>query len=273
MRRTEASAPHDPRDPPRPRRLHLPDVRRPRPRRRRSRSPRCPASPTSRSTRPSSRRREACDLGIPARHPVRRPREEGRGRLRGVERRRASCSRRSARSRSALPELIVDRRRLLLRVHRPRPLRRARRRRARQRRDAREPRARGASPTRRPASTWSRRRGMIDGFVGACRETLDEEGFDHVAIMAYSAKYASRLLRPVPRGGRLGAAGRRSPRLPDGSGQRRTRRSARSTLDVAEGADIVMVKPALAYLDVIARGRATRSTCRSPPTTSAASTR
>ena len=59
------------------------------------------------------------------------------------------------------------------------------------------------------------------------------------------------VLRPVPRGGRLDAAVGRSPRPPDGLRRTSPRRCARSSMDVAEGADIVMVKPALAYLDVI----------------------
>ena len=62
---------------------------------------------------------------------------------------------------------------------------------------------------------------MMDGRVGALRAALDEDGFDDTPILAYSAKFASRLLRPVPRRGRLHAGLRRPPRLPDGSGQRR----------------------------------------------------
>ena len=76
------------------------------------------------------------------------------------------------------------------------------------------------------------------------------------AILAYAAKYASRALRPVPRRGRRAIAA-----VGDRKGYQRTRRNAREALaevalDIDEGADMVMVKPALAYLDVIAAVRA-----------------
>ncbi len=92
--------------------------------------------------------------------------------------------------------------------------------------------------------------GMLDGFVGACRESLDEEQFDQVAIMAYSAKYASGYYGPfreavdsTPQFG-----DRRGYQMDPGNVAEAVRETA---MDVAEGADIVMVKPALAYLDVI----------------------
>jgi porphobilinogen synthase len=92
--------------------------------------------------------------------------------------------------------------------------------------------------------------GMLDGFVGACRESLDEEHFDQVAIMAYSAKYASGYYGPfreavdsTPQFG-----DRRGYQMDPGNVAEAIRETA---MDVAEGADIVMVKPALAYLDVI----------------------
>ena len=92
--------------------------------------------------------------------------------------------------------------------------------------------------------------GMLDGFVGACRESLDEQGFDQVAIMAYSAKYASAYYGPF----------REAVDSAPTSGDRRGHQMdyanvaeavRECSMDVAEGADIVMVKPALAYLDVI----------------------
>jgi porphobilinogen synthase len=96
--------------------------------------------------------------------------------------------------------------------------------------------------------------GMLDGFVGTTREALDEEGFDNVGIMAYSAKYASGYYGPfreavdsTPKQG-----DRRGYQMDPGNVQEAIREV---TMDVAEGADIVMVKPALAYLDVIARVR------------------
>jgi porphobilinogen synthase len=92
--------------------------------------------------------------------------------------------------------------------------------------------------------------GMLDGFVGACRESLDEDGFDQVAIMAYSAKYASAYYGPFRE------AVDSTPQSGDRRGHQmdfaNVAEAVREvSMDVAEGADIVMVKPALAYLDVI----------------------
>ena len=91
---------------------------------------------------------------------------------------------------------------------------------------------------------------MLDGFVTACREALDEHNYDHIPIMAYSAKYASAYYGPfrdavdsAPQEG-----DRRSYQM-DPPNAREAIREA--TLDVAEGADIIMIKPALAYLDII----------------------
>jgi len=92
--------------------------------------------------------------------------------------------------------------------------------------------------------------GMLDGFVTACRESLDEDGFEQVVIMAYSAKYASGYYGPfrdavdsTPQSG-----DRRGHQMDPGNVAEAIREVH---MDVAEGADIVMVKPALAYLDVI----------------------
>ncbi|MBP6633706.1 MAG: porphobilinogen synthase [Kofleriaceae bacterium] len=92
--------------------------------------------------------------------------------------------------------------------------------------------------------------GMLDGFVGACRESLDEEGFDQTAIMAYSAKYASAYYGPFR------DAAQSTPQSGDRRGYQMDPGNIAEALrevsmDVAEGADIVMVKPGLAYLDVI----------------------
>ena len=92
--------------------------------------------------------------------------------------------------------------------------------------------------------------GMLDGFVGACRESLDEEGFTKTAIMAYSAKYASAYYGPFR------DAVDSAPQHGDRRGYQMDPANAAEavrevTMDVGEGADIVMVKPALAYLDVI----------------------
>ncbi|HYA02676.1 MAG TPA: porphobilinogen synthase [Syntrophobacteria bacterium] len=95
---------------------------------------------------------------------------------------------------------------------------------------------------------------MMDGRVAAIRETLDRNGFSHLPIMAYAAKYASGFYGPfrdaaqsTPQFG-----DRRSHQL-DPANSDEAMREIR--LDIEEGADIVMVKPALAYLDVIARAR------------------
>lgn len=92
--------------------------------------------------------------------------------------------------------------------------------------------------------------GMLDGFVSACRESLDEEGFIDTTIMAYSAKYASAYYGPFR------DAVDSAPQHGDRRGYQMDPSNAAEavrevTMDVGEGADIVMVKPALAYLDVI----------------------
>ena len=94
--------------------------------------------------------------------------------------------------------------------------------------------------------------GMIDGAVGAVRAGLDAAGFRHVPILSYAAKFASGFYGPfreaaesAPRFG-----DRRSYQMDPASGDQAIREVA---LDLAEGADLVMVKPALAYLDVLRR--------------------
>jgi len=98
--------------------------------------------------------------------------------------------------------------------------------------------------------------GMMDGQVLAIREALDDEGFDDVAIMAYAAKYASALYGPFRDAVDVTIEGGG-----DRKGYQQDYRNAREALeeirfDLAEGADMVMVKPALAYLDIITRARA-----------------
>jgi porphobilinogen synthase len=96
--------------------------------------------------------------------------------------------------------------------------------------------------------------GMMDGFVGWLRESLDEEGYEHLPIMAYSAKYASCFYGPFREAaGTASDFGHRKGYQMDPSNQHEAIREV--TLDAQEGADIIMVKPALAYLDVIARVR------------------
>ncbi|HEY3247356.1 MAG TPA: porphobilinogen synthase [bacterium] len=95
---------------------------------------------------------------------------------------------------------------------------------------------------------------MMDGQVAALRRSLDEAGMSHAAILGYSAKYASAFYGPF-----RDAAGS-APQFGDRRGYQMDPGNAREAereiaLDLAEGADAVMVKPALAYLDVIARVR------------------
>jgi porphobilinogen synthase len=96
--------------------------------------------------------------------------------------------------------------------------------------------------------------GMMDGFVGWVRETLDEEGYEHIPILAYSAKYASSFYGPFREAaGTASEFGhRRTYQMDPANGHEAIREVM---LDVNEGADVIMVKPALAYLDVIARVR------------------
>lgn len=96
---------------------------------------------------------------------------------------------------------------------------------------------------------------MMDGRVGAIRHALDENGFSSTPIMAYSAKYASGFYGPFREAaGSAPQFGDRRSYQMDPANVREALREI--DLDIAEGADIVMVKPALAYLDVIQRVRA-----------------
>jgi len=97
---------------------------------------------------------------------------------------------------------------------------------------------------------------MMDGRVKAIRETLDEEGFQHTLILSYAAKYASAFYGPFRE------AVESTPQFGDRRSYQMDPPNLREALreveqDIAEGADIVMVKPALAYLDVIRRVRDT----------------
>ncbi len=96
---------------------------------------------------------------------------------------------------------------------------------------------------------------MMDGQVGAIREALDDAGFDQVAVMAYSAKYASGFYGPFREAAESTPqfGGRRSYQMDQGSQQEALREME---LDIVEGADMIMVKPALAYLDIIALAKA-----------------
>ncbi len=95
---------------------------------------------------------------------------------------------------------------------------------------------------------------MMDGQVGAIREGLDEAGFDDLPSMAYSAKYASAFYGPFREAAESAPqfGDRKAYQMDPANGDEALREM---TLDVGEGADILMVKPALAYLDVIRRAR------------------
>lgn len=102
--------------------------------------------------------------------------------------------------------------------------------------------------------------GMMDGQVGAIRAALDDAGFENVAIMAYSAKYASALYGPFRDAVdvQIAGGGHRKGYQQD---WRNARESMREVFeDIEQGADIVMVKPALSYLDVIGQVRASVDT-------------
>ncbi len=94
---------------------------------------------------------------------------------------------------------------------------------------------------------------MMDGRVGSIRHSLDAAGFDYVSIMAYSAKYASNLYGPFREAVHSAPAfGDRKAYQMDFSTSKEALREMR--LDIEEGADIIMVKPAGAYLDIIRLG-------------------
>ncbi|GAA3585744.1 porphobilinogen synthase [Klugiella xanthotipulae] len=92
--------------------------------------------------------------------------------------------------------------------------------------------------------------GMMDGQVAATRDALDQTGHPEVALLAYSAKYASALYGPFREAVDSQLTGDRRTYQMDPGNRREGMREA--SLDIAEGADIVMVKPALSYLDVLA---------------------
>jgi porphobilinogen synthase len=97
---------------------------------------------------------------------------------------------------------------------------------------------------------------MMDGRVGAIREALDAEGFTDVSIMSYTAKYASAFYGPFR--GALDSAPKEGDKQTYQMDPGNIREAVRETLlDEAEGADMLMVKPAGIYLDVIAKVRET----------------
>ncbi|MFA9446273.1 porphobilinogen synthase [Egicoccus sp. AB-alg6-2] len=98
--------------------------------------------------------------------------------------------------------------------------------------------------------------GMMDGQVGAIRQALDGKGFEDVVLVAYAAKYASAFYGPFREAAESTMQdGDRAGHQMDPANRREALRELAS--DVEEGADVLMVKPALAYLDVIADARST----------------
>ncbi len=99
---------------------------------------------------------------------------------------------------------------------------------------------------------------MMDGRIGAIREALENGGHVHTMILAYAAKYASSYYGPfrdaVGSAGNLGGGGKHSYQMDPANSDEALREVG---MDIAEGADMVMVKPALPYLDIIRRVRET----------------
>ena len=95
---------------------------------------------------------------------------------------------------------------------------------------------------------------MMDGRIGAIRDALESQNLIHIRIMAYSAKYASAFYGPfrdaVGSSGNLGKADKKTYQMDPGNSNEALREVA---MDIAEGADMVMVKPGMPYLDVVRR--------------------
>jgi porphobilinogen synthase len=95
---------------------------------------------------------------------------------------------------------------------------------------------------------------MMDGRIGAIRDSLEQEGHETVSILAYSAKYASSFYNPfrdaVGSGTSLGGGDKLSYQMDPANSDEALQEVA---LDLAEGADMVMVKPGLPYLDIVRR--------------------
>ena len=95
---------------------------------------------------------------------------------------------------------------------------------------------------------------MMDGRIGAVRNTLDENSFEHVLVMSYAAKYASAFYGPfrdaVGSATSLGGGDKKTYQMDPANGDEALREVA---LDLDEGADMVMVKPGMPYLDIVCR--------------------
>jgi porphobilinogen synthase len=95
---------------------------------------------------------------------------------------------------------------------------------------------------------------MMDGRIGAIRDSLEAHGFIHTQIMAYSAKYASAFYGPfrdaVGSAGNLGKSDKKNYQMDPANSDEAIREVS---LDIEEGADMVMVKPGMPYLDIVRR--------------------
>jgi porphobilinogen synthase len=113
---------------------------------------------------------------------------------------------------------------------------------------------------------------MMDGRIGAIRQALEAAGLIHTRIMAYSAKYASAFYGPfrdaVGSAGNLGKSNKKVYQMDPGNSDEALREVA---MDIAEGADMVMVKPGMPYLDIVRRVK-DEFRCPPSPTRSAANT-
>ena len=170
---------------------------------------------------------EVARAGHPGRAAVRPARRQGRAGL-GRLRRRGRRPARGARAQGGAPRAGRDHRRVPVRVHDPRPLRRACATTASVDNDARSS-CSPAPPSRTPRGRRRRRAERHDGRPRrrAARAARRRRASQDLPIIAYSRQVRLGLLRAVPRGGRLGARLRRPPRLPDGPRQRRARPCAR----------------------------------------------
>ena len=99
---------------------------------------------------------------------------------------------------------------------------------------------------------------MMDGRIGAIRHALEEQGFIHTNILAYSAKYASSFYGPfrdaVGSAGNLGKSDKKTFQMDPGNSDEAIREVE---LDISEGADMVMIKPGLPYLDIVSKVKQT----------------
>ena len=155
------------------------------------------------------------------------------------------------RAKDAAPGAGGDLRHLLLRIHLARPLRRDPRRRRPQRPDDREAGQAGGD-CREAGADMIAPSSMMDGQVTAIRAALDGAAHKH-ADHGVFVEVRLGVLRTVPRGGRMRSGGR--PQGLSDEPDERAGGAAESDVDEAEGADILMVKPAMPYLDVLAKIR------------------